>query len=161
MEKQQREFLLRQQLAAIRKELGDDDDEADGSRPTASALAAVTLPTSVREAVDREIDRLERTGAQNPEQGWIRTWLDTILDLPWGVHSDEHLDVAEARAVLDADHTGLDDVKDRIVEYLAVRKLRADRGFDDRDDADAAHRRGDGPDPGPGRSAGRGQDVAR
>ena len=144
MEKQQREFLLRQQLAAIRKELGDDGDEADEVEAYRERAASVTLPGPVREAVDREIARFERTGAQNPEQGWIRTWLDTVLDLPWGVHSDEHLGVGEARAVLDADHTGLADVKDRIVEYLAVRKLRADRGFDERDGAESTHRRGAG-----------------
>ena len=98
--------------------------------------------------MDREIARLERTGAQNPEQGWIRTWLDTILDLPWNVRSEENLDVRDARSVLDADHTALGDVKDRVVEYLAVRKLRADRGFDARDDedrdADDRSRRGAG-----------------
>ncbi|MGZ6896347.1 MAG: endopeptidase La [Acidimicrobiia bacterium] len=141
MERQQREFLLRQQLQAIRKELGEDDDE-DGADSYRERVAGLALPEAVREAVDREIGRLERTGAQNPEQGWIRTWLDTILDLPWGVESDEDLDVTRARAVLDADHTGLDDVKDRIVEYLAVRKLRAERGM--RDDEPTRARRGDG-----------------
>jgi ATP-dependent Lon protease len=149
MEQQQREFLLRQQLQAIRKELGDEDDD-DGADAYRERAAAAHLPSAVREAVDREIGRMERTGAQNPEQGWIRTWLDTILDLPWGVRSDEDLDVTNARGVLDADHTGLTDVKDRIVEYLAVRKLRAERGFDDRDEPDGAaatsraSRRGDG-----------------
>jgi ATP-dependent Lon protease len=145
MEAQQREFLLRQQLQAIRKELGDEDDE-DGADAYRERAAAAKLPEAVRSAVDREIGKLERTGAQNPEQGWIRTWLDTILDLPWGVRSTEDLDVTNARGVLDADHTGLDDVKDRIVEYLAVRKLRAERGFDrsEDDEARAPTRRGDG-----------------
>ena len=147
MEAQQREFLLRQQLQAIRKELGDEDD-GDGADAYRERAAAAKLPEAVRAAVDREIGRMERTGAQNPEQGWIRTWLDTILDLPWGVRSDEDLDVTNARGVLDADHTGLTDVKDRIVEYLAVRKLRAERGFDrtgDQDDgAPEPTRRGDG-----------------
>ena len=138
MERQQRDFLLRQQLQAIRKELGDEDGD-DGADAYRRRVAEADLPETVEAAVNREVDRLERTGAQNPEHGWIRTWLDTILDLPWGVRSDETLHVADARAVLDADHTGLADVKDRIVEYLAVRKLRADRGFDDPispDDAD-------------------------
>ena len=138
MERAQREFLLRQQLQAIRKELGDEDGD-DGADAYRRRVAEADLPETVEAAVNREIDRLERTGAQNPEHGWIRTWLDTILDLPWGVRSDETLHVGDARAVLDADHTGLADVKDRIVEYLAVRKLRADRGFDDPispDDAD-------------------------
>src|SRR4051812_15793989 len=147
MEAQQREFLLRQQLQAIRKELGDEDD-GDGADAYRERAAALHLPEAVRTAVDREIGRMERTGAQNPEQGWIRTWLDTILDLPWGVRSDEDLDVTNARGVLDADHTGLTDVKDRIVEYLAVRKLRAERGFDRTDDGDdgtpVPTRRGDG-----------------
>jgi ATP-dependent Lon protease len=82
----------------------------------------------VRGAVEREIDRLERTAEQSPEHGWIRTWLDTMLELPWGTRSDDRLDIVEARRILDADHTGLDDVKDRIVEELAVRQRRAQQG---------------------------------
>ncbi|MDP9073776.1 MAG: endopeptidase La [Actinomycetota bacterium] len=135
MEKTQREFLLRQQLAAIRKELGDVDggDGADDFRQRLESLAA---PEGVRAAVEKEIDRLERTNEQSPESGWIRTWLDTVFELPWGVQSDDRLDVNDARAVLDADHTGLEDVKDRIVEYLAVRKLRSERGLDALDQSD-------------------------
>src|SRR5205814_5173531 len=83
----------------------------------------------VKTAVERELGRLERTSEQSPENGWIRTWLDTVTELPWGVRSDDRLQVTEARAILDADHNGLEDVKDRIVEYLAVRKLRVDRGL--------------------------------
>jgi ATP-dependent Lon protease len=142
MEQQQREFLLRQQLAAIRKELGDDDDDVVGGYRTRADEAA--LPEDARVAVEREIDRLERMGEQNPEHGWIRSWLDTVLELPWGNRSEDRLDVTEARAVLDADHTGLEDVKDRIVEYLAVRKLRLDRGLDTRTEPAAQRRRGDG-----------------
>src|SRR5436309_10670029 len=128
MEKTQREFLLRQQLAAIRKELGEGDgDEADERYRT--WLADVDAPEAVKTAVERELGRLERTSEQSPEHGWIRTWLDTVVELPWGSRSDDHLQVTEARAILDADHNGLDDVKDRIVEYLAVRKLRVDRGL--------------------------------
>ncbi|MGZ8766543.1 MAG: AAA family ATPase, partial [Acidimicrobiia bacterium] len=130
MERQQREFLLRQQLAAIRKELGDDD-EGGAVAEYRERVAELEVPDDVRTAVDREVDRLERTGEQNPEHGWIRTWLDTILELPWGVRSDRTVDVVAARAVLDADHTGLDDVKERIVEALAVGKLRAERGLPD------------------------------
>ena len=129
MERTQREFLLRQQLAAIRKELGE---LGDGEGPVADYRAkveAADLPAPVRTAIGKEIDRLERTSEQNPEGGWIRTWLDTVLDVPWGNRSEDRLDVEEARAVLDADHTGLSDVKDRIIEYLAVRKLRAQRGI--------------------------------
>ena len=88
-------------------------------------METLNAPATVRSAVEKEIDRLERTNEQSPEGGWIRTWLDTMFDLPWGVRSDDRLDITEARAVLDADHTGLDDVKDRIIEYLAVRKLRS------------------------------------
>jgi ATP-dependent Lon protease len=127
MDKAQRDFLLRQQMAAIRKELGDGDDDAlDDYRAKAAELP---LPEKVRAQVEREIDRLERGNGQSPEQSWIRTWLDRVLELPWGKVSEDQLDMAEARAVLDADHTGLDEVKDRIVEYLGVRKLRAQRGM--------------------------------
>src|SRR5262245_23029570 len=127
MEKQQREFLLRQQLAAIRKELGEDaEDEQTSLREKFEEMA---LPEAVRKAVERELGRLERTSEQSPEHGWIRTWLDTTADLPWGTRTQDDLDVSEARRILDADHTGLEDVKDRIVEYLAVRKLRAERGI--------------------------------
>jgi ATP-dependent Lon protease len=126
MEKAQRDFILRQQLNAIRKELGEGGDGDDPLDAYREKLAA--LPEAVRPAVEKEIDRLERTSEQSPEHGWIRTWLDTMLELPWGVRSTDHLDIEAARAVLDADHTGLQDVKDRIVEYLAVRKLRDERG---------------------------------
>ncbi len=122
MEKRQREFMLRQQMDAIRKELGEDD--GDVAAEYRAKIAEMAMPAAVREAVEREIDRLERTGEQSPEHSWIRTWLDTLTELPWGTRSDDRLDLTEARAILDADHTGLDDVKERIVEYLAVRKLR-------------------------------------
>ncbi len=127
MDKSQREFLLRQQLAAIRKELGDD--EASGTADYRSRVEAADLPEPVREAALREVGRLERAGDQSPESGWIRTWLDTVLDLPWNTRSEDTTDITAARAVLDADHTGLDDVKDRIVEHLAVRTRRAQRGL--------------------------------
>ncbi len=138
MERQQREFLLRQQLAAIRKELGEGDDEADVAQAFRDKIADRDLPASVRTAVEREIDRLERTSPQNVEHGWIRTWLDTVTDVPWGERTTDDLDLVHARAVLDADHTGLDEVKDRIVEELAVRKLRAERtgGAPARDETD-------------------------
>jgi len=129
MEKTQREFLLRQQLAAIRRELGEEGDGEGAVARYRARLESGALPESVRVAAERELDRLARTSEQSPEHGWIRTWLDTVLELPWGNRSGDNLDVAGARAVLDADHTGLDDVKDRIVEYLAVRKLRAERGL--------------------------------
>src|SRR4051812_26951252 len=126
MEKSQREFLLRQQLAAIRKELGEDGDRGSDYRARAEAA---NLPDKVREAVFREVDRLEATSEQSPEGGWIRTWLDTVLDLPWNVRTPDNDDVVAARAVLDADHFGLADVKDRMIEHLAVRARRAQRGL--------------------------------
>jgi ATP-dependent Lon protease len=127
MEKTQREFLLRQQLAAIRKELGED--EPDGADDYRTRVEAAELPDKVRESALREVGKLERASDQSPEAGWIRTWLDTVLDLPWNVRTTDNTDVTSARAQLDADHHGLDDVKDRIVEYLAVRARRADRGL--------------------------------
>ncbi len=130
MEKTQREYLLRQQMAAIRKELGEGDD-GDVVEEYRRKVDDADMPEKVREAATREVDRLERMSEQSPEHGWIRTWLDTVVELPWGTYSDDNLDVAQARVVLDEDHTGLDDVKDRIVEYLAVRKLRAERGLSD------------------------------
>src|SRR4051794_2836839 len=134
MEKQQRDFLLRQQLAAIRKELGEDDAAGDDYR---AKLESTPLPDKVRAAVEKELDRLERTNGQSPEQSWIRTWLDRVFELPWGTTTDDSLDLTEARAVLDADHHGLDDVKERIIEFLAVRKLRRERGLDVRDGSPA------------------------
>ncbi|BDB42535.1 MULTISPECIES: endopeptidase La [Mycobacterium] len=127
MEKTQKEFLLRQQLAAIRKELGEG--EPDGSDDYRARVEAAELPEKVREAALREVGKLERASDQSPESGWIRTWLDTVLDLPWNVRTEDSTDLAAAREVLDADHHGLDDVKDRIVEYLAVRTRRAQRGL--------------------------------
>ncbi|MFN8025120.1 MAG: endopeptidase La [Acidimicrobiia bacterium] len=135
MDKQQREFVLRQQLQAIRAELGESGDTADAVEEYRAKLAelaaAGAVTDDVRDAIEREVDKLERTSEQSPEHGWIRTWLDTVFEVPWGTRSAEQLDVAGARAVLDADHTGLDDVKDRVVEHLAVRKLRADKGIGD------------------------------
>jgi ATP-dependent Lon protease len=126
MEKRQREFLLREQMSAIRKELGEDGEE-DVVEEYRSKIADAGMPDEVREQADKELGRLERTSEQSPEYGWIRTYLDWLIDVPWSVRTDDNLEIAEARAVLDADHEGLDDVKDRILEYLAVRKLRAER----------------------------------
>ena len=130
MEKQQREFLLRQQLAAIRKELaaldGTPASEQDDYR---ARIEAADLPDKVREAALREAAKLERGSDNSPEAGWIRTWLDTILEVPWNTRTDDAYDISGARAVLDADHAGLDEVKERIIEYLAVRKRLADRGM--------------------------------
>ena len=132
MEKTQREFLLRRQLDAIRKELnGLSGDERRRATPTTTGPSSRQrdLPEHVRKAVEREVDKLERTSDQSPETGWIRTWLDTVLEVPWGVESEDRLDIAEASRILDADHDGLEDVKERILEHLAVRKLQAERGL--------------------------------
>ena len=130
MEKTQREFLLRRQLESIRKELGQmgsgDEAEPDDYRTKA---AERDLPEAVAKTVEREIDKLERMSEQNPEHGWIRTWLDTVFELPWGEQSEDRLDVVEAARILNEDHDGLDDVKDRILEHLAVRKLQSERGL--------------------------------
>ena len=130
MEKQQREFLLRQQLAAIRKELAElDGKPASEEEDYRARIEAADLPEKVREAALKEAAKLERGSDQSPEAGWIRTWLDTLLELPWNERTEDAYDITGARAVLDADHAGLDDVKDRIIEYLAVRKRRSDRGL--------------------------------
>src|SRR4051794_1149712 len=128
MDKRQREFLLREQLAAIRKELGDDEPE--GADDYRARVESADLPEKVREAALREVGKLERASDQSPESGWIRTWLDTVLDLPWNHRTEDATDIAGAREILDADHHGLEDVKDRIVEYLAVRSRRAARGME-------------------------------
>ena len=149
MERKQREYILRQQLEAIRKELAEvTGDEGDGDALADYRRRAETLPETVRTFVVKEIDRLERTGEQSPEQSWIRTWLDRILELPWNERSEDRLDLEEARAILDADHTGLVEVKDRIIEQLAVRKLRKERGLDGTPPA-AGHPAADGTEEAP------------
>ncbi|MTD55774.1 endopeptidase La [Amycolatopsis pithecellobii] len=124
MEKQQKEFLLRRQLEAIRKELGELDGSSDDEDDYRARVEKADLPEHVRKAALSEVDKLERASDQSPEGGWIRTWLDTVLELPWTKRTKDQLDIAGARAVLDADHAGLDDVKQRIIEYLAVRARR-------------------------------------
>ncbi len=128
LEERQREMLLREQMAAIRKELGEDGTE-DVLEEYRTKIADAGMPEDVRTQAERELGRLERTSEQSPEYGWIRTYLDWLLDVPWSAKTEDNLEIAEARAVLDADHEGLRDVKDRILEYLAVRKLRAERGL--------------------------------
>ncbi|HEX3300621.1 MAG TPA: endopeptidase La [Actinomycetota bacterium] len=128
LEKRQREVILREQMAAIRKELGDDGGD-DVIADLRAKIEAAGMPDEVREQAERELGRLERTSDQSPEYGWIRTYLDWLTEVPWDVRTDDNLEIDQARAVLDADHEGLDDVKDRILEYLAVRKLRKERGL--------------------------------
>jgi ATP-dependent Lon protease len=127
-EKQQREYFLRKQMDSIRKELGEDDASvADEYR---TKIEDAGMPEAVREQALKELGRLERMGEQTGESSMIRTYLDWLIAVPWGKRSEEHLDPVAARAVLDADHAGLEDVKDRITEYLAVRKLRQDRDIE-------------------------------
>jgi ATP-dependent Lon protease len=128
MEKNQREYILRQQMDAIRKELGEDDEE-NVVEEYRRKIAEAGMPDDVRAQAERELARMERMGEQNPEVGWIRTYLDWMVEVPWSVRTDDNLDIADARRILDEDHEGLSDVKDRIVEYLAVRKLRQERGM--------------------------------
>ena len=130
MDKQQKEFLLRQQLAAVRKELADlSGDPSTEEEDYRARVEAADLPGKVREAALKEVAKLERTPDASPETGWIRTWLDTVLDIPWSERTEDSYDIAGARRILDEDHTGLDDVKERIVEYLAVRQRRSERGL--------------------------------
>ncbi len=128
MERRQREFLLREQMNAIRKELGEDD--AGGFvLEYRRKIAEAGMPDGARAEAERELDRLERTSEQSPEYGWIRTWLDWMTELPWSLRTEDNLDIADARRILDEDHEGLRDVKDRILEHLSVRKLRRERGL--------------------------------
>jgi ATP-dependent Lon protease len=126
-QKQQREYILRRQMESIRKELGEDDASVADDYHT--KIAESEMPDDVREQAEREAARLERMGDATGESQMIRTYLDWLLAVPWGKRSEERLDPAHAREVLDADHAGLADVKERIVEYLAVRKLREERGI--------------------------------
>ncbi|HMD52580.1 MAG TPA: endopeptidase La, partial [Solirubrobacteraceae bacterium] len=127
-EKQQRDYFLRKQMDSIRKELGEDDASvADEYR---AKIEEAEMPDPVSEQALKELGRLERMGEQTGESSMIRTYLDWLIAVPWGKRSEEHLDPVAARAVLDADHAGLEDVKDRVTEYLAVRKLRQERGIE-------------------------------
>jgi ATP-dependent Lon protease len=126
-EKQQREYFLRKQMESIQKELGEDDGSVIEEYRT--KIAEAGMPDDVREQAERELARFERMGEQSGESSMIRSYLDWLIAVPWSERSDERLDPVHAREVLDADHAGLEDVKDRIVEYIAVRKLRQERGI--------------------------------
>jgi ATP-dependent Lon protease len=127
-EKQQREYFLRKQMESIRKEL--DEDDASIVEEYRTKIEEAQMPEAVNEQALKELGRLERMGEQTGESSMIRTYLDWLIAVPWSKRSEEHLDPVAARAVLDADHAGLEDVKDRVTEYLAVRKLRQDRGIE-------------------------------
>jgi len=131
-DKQQREYFLRKQMDSIRKEL--DEDDASVTEEYRSKIEEAGMPDDVREQAEKELGRFERMGEQSGESGMIRTYLDWLVALPWSKTSDEVLDPVAAREVLDADHAGLDDVKDRIVEHIGVMKLRRDRGIEDEGD---------------------------
>ena len=126
-DKQQREYILRKQMESIQRELGEDG--ASIAEEYRKKIAEAGMPEAVKEQADKELARLERMGEQSGEASMIRTYLDWLIAVPWSKTSDEKLDPRAAREVLDADHAGLEDVKDRITEYLAVRKLRQDRGI--------------------------------
>jgi ATP-dependent Lon protease len=129
VEKQQREYILRRQLDSIRKELGED--EGSVIEEYRAKIAEAEMPEAVLEQAESELSRLERMGEQSPEASVIRNYLDWLLAVPWSKRSEERLDPKYTREVLDADHAGLEDVKDRIVEYIAVAKLRKERGVEE------------------------------
>jgi ATP-dependent Lon protease len=126
IDKSQREFVLRQQLEAIRKELGEFDESAAEAGELREQLDAIALPEDVRRQADRELKRLEALPPQAAEHGVIRTYLEWIASLPWDKATEDNLDLVHARAVLDEDHYDIDQVKERILEFLAVRKLKPD-----------------------------------
>src|SRR2546426_6840153 len=141
MDKRQREFLLREQLEAIRRELGETDDGTSIAKEFRAKIVAAGMPEQARQEAERELARLERTSPQSPEYGWIRTYLDWMTEIPWNRRTEDNLNITEARRILTEDHTGLEDVKERILEYLAVRRLRKERGLAE---TETATKRGSG-----------------
>src|SRR6186997_2201525 len=156
-QKQQREYFLRKQMESIRKELGED--EADLIGEYERKIAEAGMPEAVAEQAEKELRRLERQGEQSPESSMIRSYLDWLIAVPWAKRSEELLDPAHTREVLDADHAGLDDVKKRITEFIAVRKLREERGIEDDGRANGAILTLVGP-PGTGKTS-IGESIAR
>ena len=148
-EKQQREYFLRKQMESIRKELGEDD--ASVVEEYRTKIEEAGMPEAVKEQAEKELGRLERIGEQSAESSIIRTYLDWLISVPWGERSEERLDPQYAREVLDADHAGLEDVKDRIVEYIAVKKLREERGLGAQPNAEDASDEAAEPSPSPAR----------
>jgi ATP-dependent Lon protease len=156
-QKQQREYFLRKQMESIRKELGED--EADLIAEYERKIAEAGMPEAVAEQAEKELRRLERQGEQSPESSMIRSYLDWLIAVPWSERSEERLDPARTREVLDADHAGLDDVKRRITEFIAVRKLREEREIEDDGRANGAILTLVGP-PGTGKTS-IGESIAR
>jgi ATP-dependent Lon protease len=156
-QKQQREYFLRKQMESIRKELGED--EADLIAEYEKKIAEAGMPEAVAEQAEKELRRLERQGEQSPESSMIRSYLDWLIAVPWSKRSEERLDPTYTREVLDADHAGLEDVKKRIVEFIAVRKLRQEREVEDDSRANGAILTLVGP-PGTGKTS-IGESIAR
>src|ERR687892_408463 len=156
-QKQQREYFLRKQMESIRKELGEDEGDLIAEYET--KITEAKMPEAVAEQAERELRRLERQGEQSPESSMIRSYLDWLLAVPWSKRSDERLDPTHTRKVLDEDHAGLEDVKRRITEFIAVRKLRQERGADGDSRANGAILTLVGP-PGTGKTS-IGESVAR
>jgi ATP-dependent Lon protease len=156
-QKQQRDYFLRKQMESIRKELGED--EGSLIEEYERKIAEAEMPAAVAEQAEKELRRLERQGEQSPESSMIRTYLDWLIAVPWAKRSEERLDPVHTREVLDADHAGLDDVKRRITEFIAVRKLREERGVDEDSRANGAILTLVGP-PGTGKTS-IGESVAR
>ncbi|HKT84011.1 MAG TPA: AAA family ATPase, partial [Solirubrobacterales bacterium] len=156
-QKQQREYFLRKQMESIRKELGED--EADLIGEYERKIAEAEMPEAVAEQAEKELRRLERQGEQSPESSTIRSYLDWLIAIPWAKRSEERLDPVHTREVLDADHAGLEDVKKRITEFIAVRKLREERGVEDDSRANGAILTLVGP-PGTGKTS-IGESIAR
>jgi ATP-dependent Lon protease len=156
-QKQQRDYFLRKQMESIRKELGED--EGSLIEEYERKIAEAGMPEAVAEQAEKELRRLERQGEQSPESSMIRSYLDWLIAVPWAKRSEERLDPAHTREVLDADHAGLEDVKRRITEFIAVRKLREERGVEDESRANGAILTLVGP-PGTGKTS-IGESIAR
>ena len=127
IEKVQRDYFLREQLKAIQKELGEQDEHAVEIEEFRQKIAAAKLPPEAEKQARHELDRLSRLPTASAEYGVIRTYLDWLVTLPWSTSTKDNLEIGNARKILDADHYGLQDVKERVLEYLAIRKLRIDR----------------------------------
>jgi ATP-dependent Lon protease len=156
-QKQQRDYFLRKQMESIRKELGED--EGSLIEEYERKIVEAAMPEAVAEQAEKELRRLERQGEQSPESSMIRSYLDWLIAVPWSERSDERLDPEHTRNVLDADHAGLEDVKRRITEFIAVRKLRQERGVEDDSRANGAILTLVGP-PGTGKTS-IGESIAR
>jgi ATP-dependent Lon protease len=134
MERMQRDFFLREQMKAIQKELGDEDEQASDIRELEARITAAQMPEEAEKEARHELDRMRRMPIQAAEYSVIKTYLDLMVSLPWQKTTEDNLDIAHARQVLDEDHYGLDEIKARILEFLAVRKLRAERHRDDEEE---------------------------